>query len=465
MDHPISTSSLEQAEPVEGPLVPEVIDRRTGNVRLSREILSGERSKVIELRHEVEAGLIRDDPVLLCAACETPLKVRASIHRRFFMRHIDESGQCEYKTRGAIDQSTINARKYQGQKEGRDHKELKAILARSLGADTRFSIPSLETTWRSIWSPGARRRPDVQTTRDGLRIAFEIQLSTTFIDVIAARREFYLREGGLLIWIFKRIDPTDRRMMEDDVFIPNNHNLFVADVETLRESERAGMLTLRCIYQTPSLANGNVVEEWHERLVTFDELTVDLPRQRVFFYDYRAAREAIAREQSDIGAHLRSQHEELWSQLSSSREENQKLQHPYSAIRNALRAMGLALPWYFNDPMTFYLLRACYCAKFKRALGYGYKTASALLQVAHNIHDGHKQHMYPFLLLLDHYGGSKQLRELDKSGVWSERRAKFEAAWRGGHPQRPDVAAPYTQDASHNKLLAFLFPEIATALL
>ncbi|MEQ1883210.1 MAG: DUF6035 family protein [Burkholderiales bacterium] len=459
------THSLEQAEPVEGPLIPEVIDRHSGEIRESRDLLSGERSKVIELRSEVEAGLVRDDPMLLCAACRTPVKVRASVRRRFFLRHIDESGECEYKTRGALDQDAINARRYQGQKEGKDHIAIKRFLAMSIAADARFSAPLLETTWRGIWSPGAWRKPDVQATRDGVRVAFEIQLSTTFINIIAARREFYLREGGLLFWIFKGVNPADRRMMEDDVFIPNNHNLFVADADTAAESARTRRLMLRCHFHVPRMESERIVEEWHHRLVAFDDLTVDLPRQRVYFFDYEGARESIAREKADRDKPLRSRYEQLWLRLPDNRDRQLDLQREYAPIRKELRARGLDFPWDFIDREVYYLMRACYCAKHRRSIGYGYKGPSVLLSIAHNVHDGHKSFMYPFLLLLDEHGGGEQLDKMDRTGVWRWRRATFEDAWRGGHPQRQDVAAPYTQNASHNRLLAFLFPEIGDALL
>ncbi|WP_407066812.1 DUF6035 family protein [Extensimonas sp. H3M7-6] len=54
-------------------------------------------------------------------------------------------------------------------------------------------MPKTEETWKG--SIGEWRRPDVQAKFGDLRMAFEIQLSTTYIRVIAERQEFYLREG------------------------------------------------------------------------------------------------------------------------------------------------------------------------------------------------------------------------------------------------------------------------------
>ena len=58
-------------------------------------------------------------------------------------------------------------------------------------------------------------------------MVFEIQLSTTYVNVIAERRDFYLNEGGMLLWIFYNFDAGERRLTQDDVFFNNNRNAFV----------------------------------------------------------------------------------------------------------------------------------------------------------------------------------------------------------------------------------------------
>ena len=62
-----------------------------------------------------------------------------------------------------------------------------------------FSDVVVEGRWTGAFS-GEWRRPDVRAVFEGIPVAFEIQLSTTYINVIAQRREFYRREGGLLFW-------------------------------------------------------------------------------------------------------------------------------------------------------------------------------------------------------------------------------------------------------------------------
>jgi len=155
---------------------------------------------------------------------------------------------------------------------------MKAIIAESIAVDPRFSFPMTEATWKG--DLGEWRRPDVQTEFGGLRLAFEIQLSTTFIRVIAERREFYRREGGLLIWLFKRFDESNSRLTQEDVFYNNNRNVFLASEETLAASKEAGKLCLECRWTEPLDDGGSTVLQWRRKIVTVDELTIDTERQR-----------------------------------------------------------------------------------------------------------------------------------------------------------------------------------------
>lgn len=76
------------------------------------------------------------------------------------------------------------------------------------------------------------RKPDVRALFRGTPVVFEVQLSTTYINVITARREFYLRESGLLVWVFAKFDLGARRLTQDDVYFNNNRNAFVASKAT-----------------------------------------------------------------------------------------------------------------------------------------------------------------------------------------------------------------------------------------
>jgi hypothetical protein len=101
------------------------------------------------------------------------------------------SFNCPKKSAAGLGQEIINALKYNGAKESLAHQRIKEIVRQSLLADARFSIPQVEKVWRGMdrkkW-----RKPDVQTAWNDRRFAFEIQLSTTYLNVVVERRDFYL---------------------------------------------------------------------------------------------------------------------------------------------------------------------------------------------------------------------------------------------------------------------------------
>ena len=330
---------------------------------------------------------------------------------------------------------------------------MKSIILDSLAADPRFSGVQKEKNWRSLWDPSAFRRPDVQATYRGLRIAFEIQLSTTFIDVIAARRAFYLAEGGLLFWIFKEVDPGDRRLTVDDVFIPNNHNLFVANDETLRLSREAGKLTLKCHYRVPRLVGSEIVEDWHAQFVTVDQLTLDVEHQRVYFLDYAAVRATVDAHAKSAGDELRDRFQAFWERFDGRRDNegvffpDVKVQRDYQSLRDALNRMGFNLPRYHTERNFVATMRLCYSAKLGRPIGFRLKS---LNQVAHRAYDGYKPLLHAFISLTDVYGHRPALEKADQTGKWRERRAEAESAWSTDR---------FRPDDRYADLLAFLFPE------
>jgi competence CoiA-like predicted nuclease len=126
---------------------------------------------------------------------------------------------------------------------------MKEIIAESLRCDPNFSDVKIEPIWKGA-EANQRRRPDVRACwRGTLPVAFEVQLSTTFLRVIAERRQFYLSEGGLLFWVFQRFDLGDARLTQEDIFYNNNRNAFVASTDTLEASKKSNALVLDWLTQ------------------------------------------------------------------------------------------------------------------------------------------------------------------------------------------------------------------------
>lgn len=235
----VTLNPLARAASVPDPAIEEVIDKRSGEIIDVASFIGSHRyDEMIVKRQQVRESLDAD-PHFICALCHQPVYVVGNQLKRFFFRHVSDA-DCAV-TRGTLSQDEIRARKYHGLRESDAHRRIKALVSRSLRADTAYSDIAEEKTWSSAVT-SRYRRPDVQCRFGEHRLAFEIQLSTTFLDVVLARRNFYRDEGGLLIWVMGSFDPEYRRMTTDDMLFSNNANLLVIDDETTEMSERSGKL-------------------------------------------------------------------------------------------------------------------------------------------------------------------------------------------------------------------------------
>lgn len=444
---------MEYGKAVVNPLIQYVVDTRNGASYSLTRFVERELRRV-----DIARGWLLDrlhtKPWLLCPHCETAVYLVSSVKSEWFFRHRVEDGSCPHVTRGALSQDAIDAIRYDGQKEGPRHRRMKQLIYRSLKADSRFSEPLIEKRWRGTRVPGKYRQPDVQSTLDhsahgALRIAFEAQLSTTYINVIRERRDFYRRDGGLLFWIFTSFDPELRRQYQDDVFFPNNSNLFAIDEETTALSEEHAKLHLRCHYCVPEVVEGTIQDQWRSEVVSVDRLTINRPRQQMFFFDYSAARAALETlriQQAD--EELRRDFEEFWEDTDET-EYNFK-QRIYAGLVWRLKQRGIALQEIYSFHSNIGVMaRLLYTAKRARMVGLGFKKLVEVGHYADNFDIG-RRFLLPFGWLCKRHGTQLQ----DASGLWLRRRKRIRASIKRGDPA-------YSLDADLVPVMCFLFPEIA----
>lgn len=229
---------------------------------------------------------------LLCPTCYQPLLLAGKIDQTFYFRHVKDSEDCPIKTTSHLSKEEIEAMKYNGQKEGRRHKENKHLIASILDKDQGFREVHVEKTFREENSTGIAklwRRPDVSATHTntGKKIAFELQVSTTFIDVIVERERFYRDNGAFIIWIFLNFE--EKRFTELDIFYANKLNAFIFDEEAKLASQEYGELVLKCHYKDYFVQeSGEVVEVQEqdaEKLVPVSKLSFDDTSGKLFFFD------------------------------------------------------------------------------------------------------------------------------------------------------------------------------------
>lgn len=433
------------------PEIENVLDRSSGKLMTAQDAIGDNYAEVEVLRMRLAESLALEKPAYICPICHVGVYLACSRNdddKRFYFKHRVEDGNCPAVTRGALTPDEIEARKYNGVKESDAHHRMKDIIAESLSYDPSFSGIEMERVWKGQ-SRGEWRKPDVQAVwRGERRIAFEIQLSTTFLHVIAQRRLFYLKEGGLLCWVFQRFDQNAARMTQDDIFFNNNHNLFLASEQTLKASKDTRSLMLDCQWVEPVINDAAGMESvWRNKMTRFSELTQDPERQRIFYFDHDGLRPQLEMEARKDD--LRRRFYDWWTRSAWPDADDDWL-----TFGKQFAAYGIALPDY---PLALRgLLNGLYSARAGRPVGF---QNPKFISVAHNIANHYPDNLQVFRAALMAYDRGAQLRAEDtpkpgeKIGKWAKRVKEYQQRIEAGDPL-------YHPDQNHFPLIAFLFPEV-----
>lgn len=435
---------------VDDPEIDEILNLQSGEITPARELVTDDYQDVLEFRMQLMQSVSSGQAVYACPLCQIPVHlVSLKERRKFYFRHEIEDDRCPAKTKGQYNEDQIRAMKYHGLRESFAHLHMKDIIASSLRCDPNFSNIKIEKTWKGI-EPNERRKPDVQALWKGvLPVAFEVQLSTTFLRVIAGRRDFYLRQGGLLLWVFQSFDMRDAKLTQDDIFYNNNRNAFVASDETLSASRARGQFSLDCIWSEPEIHQGQMMWAQRRRLGSFSEFVIEQDRQRVYLYDADGERERCEKEMRDRP--LREDFRRYWL-----REPFISDQKQWEVLWQRFTARGIGFPRYLGDFVGLRaLLDSLYSAREGKPVGWGHAN---LVKVAHHVFDKYKGHLWAFKLLLSAHNRGAQFLSEDDTTKW--RRVKvptYTKAWARNDPA-------FAPDTRYNDLIAFLFPEIANEL-
>lgn len=439
------TSSLA----VERPEIPEVLNLETGEYLTLQQVVDADFSDVIRLRAEIKLAQLRSEPLFVCSECSVPVNLLMHPSSRcFYFKHTLEDGRCSAVTRGNLTQEEINARKYNGAKESRLHQRMKQLLVSSLQADSCFHGIETEERWTDTVN-GQWRKPDVRaiyTDTQGMQIpvVFEVQLSTTFLDVIVERREFYLRNGGLLFWVFADFPDIGRRLTQDDVFYNNNQNAFIVSDETKIASDELSELCMTCVWSEPR--GGDAESPLRRKTVSFRDLTLELTKQRAYYFDFEQARNNLRNAATFNLTQLREQFEHAWTSPDRNSSESVRIWQQFYA---GLRKCGVRLRNFSGPPPTA-LIDALYSAKYGEVVGWRYKK---FIEVAHRIASGHPTFLPIFRRALLTFDRGPQLEAEDRSHRWADRVKKYRAAMKLGD-------AKYAEDTQHDETLIVLFPEL-----
>jgi len=281
----------------DNPEVKEVLNLVTGDVLLAQNVIGNDVKSAMRLRMELAIQHKindKDQWIMICPYCHKPLRLNCRLDgQRFYFAHIQRENNCPQLDKNNWTKERIQAAKYNGQKESLPHRMMKEDLCRILKLDSRFSSVSSEEVVRGK-DPSTWRKPDVRALYKGtLRVVFEIQLSTTFLDVVLGRRDFYRENGELLVWVFQKFSLRDARMMEFDTFHANNMNAIVLDQDAKNRCTLNHRLWLKCIWVEPELKKCKLSHTECFDIIDFDKFDKNIDKQQIYFFDYDTKRAIV----------------------------------------------------------------------------------------------------------------------------------------------------------------------------
>ena len=272
-----------------------VVDVETGNEIYEKEFFSQPKSVIFRMRTELQKAIYLHHPKYICKYCGQMVKISGRKNKRgaaTFFSHLRDSEDCDYKTTTGRTKREIEREKYSKCNEGERHKKLKDLLATFLLRTSGVTNVRKENTMLGNHPILKWRRPDVAISYRGQEIVFELQLSSTFVSVIAERDLFYRLNKKFIIWVFNFDDQSEHvnlnNMVVEDVYYNHKLNIFIFDKAAYEESLKRGELILKCNWIKPDgsweYPNINNSDELGGRFVSLGELTYSND-YKPYYYD------------------------------------------------------------------------------------------------------------------------------------------------------------------------------------
>lgn len=263
-----------------------VLDLKENIIISAKYFFSQPESVIFRMRTELEKAIYLQKPRFICKYCGQMVKISGRKTQRGvarFFSHLKDSDDCDCKTTTGKTKREIERVKYSKCNEGERHKFLKTEIARYLKTTKGVSEVQLESTFKGNHPILRWRRPDVYAKYRGQDVVFELQLSTTFVSVIAERDLFYRMNNTHIIWIFnfdeqaEHVDLTN--IMTKDIYYNNHFNIFIFDNDAQKQSEERGELILKCNWIKPDgnweYENGNTSDKLGGEFISLSNLTYD----------------------------------------------------------------------------------------------------------------------------------------------------------------------------------------------
>jgi len=255
-----------------------------------------------ELRRKQKESILLKKPLYICGKCEQPLalKGKPNNNKEFYLAHLKNSLDCDWKSGDDRTRLEIHSEMFFRVRESEKHKELKAFIVDKLEKDKVFSQIKSEKRFKSDFGE-QYKIPDVSTVKienNGFidiktNVVFEIQLTSTYLDVIIDRERFYYENKSNIIWIFSKFsnDLSKTKMTEDDILFSNKKNVFILDEEAQKISKEKQSLYLKNIYLEVDSKKSKINYKWSKsKIINVKDITFDVITGKSFIYNFEYER-------------------------------------------------------------------------------------------------------------------------------------------------------------------------------
>lgn len=266
-----------------------ILNLENGDQLETDEIFKDEKNReaeIFQLRTKIEEQIQRRNYIFVCLYCKQPVAIRGTAtSKRFYFTHPYKSDDCIIKTTSKLTEDQVRRIKFNGQKESELHNRLKTFIGDYLRFDEKVKSVRIDKIYREKEISREWRKPDVLAIYNTRKIAFELQLSTTFLSVIVARTIFYKDRGIYLIWVFPKFSLTNdlQKFTEKDIYYNNNFNVYTLDEEAIEQSKNENKLYLKCYFK--EFVNLNA-SNWSSKMITIDQLTFK-DDYTVYYHDFK----------------------------------------------------------------------------------------------------------------------------------------------------------------------------------
>jgi hypothetical protein len=277
-----------------------VLNLQTGELLEAEELFSKpeqREAEIFQLRTSLEEYRQRDEALYVCIYCKHPVGIRGRKNRQhYYFAHTRDGDDCHIKTGTQLSREQIQCIKYNGVKESEKHQWLKGQLANLLEQDPLVQQVDIEKVYRDTTISNAWKKPDILARLADKSIAFELQLSTTFLSVIVSRALFYKEHKVFLIWIFSdfSIENDMQKFTQKDVYYTNYFQVYVFDKEAQQQSMHDNQLVLKCYYQSSVIKDNIVRQKWEVAFISIHDLNWNEQDYSFFYYD--SVKEKLALE-------------------------------------------------------------------------------------------------------------------------------------------------------------------------